>query len=155
MNAIETKLAQLGITLPDAPAPAANYVPFVISGNTLIISGQISKDGDRMLTGKLGAEVSIEDGQKAARVCAINLIAQAKAALGGDLTRLKRVVRLGGFVNGTADFNGHPAVINGASDLMVDVFGDAGKHARAAVGCSNLPFDVSVEVDGMFEIDPA
>lgn len=153
MSDVKTKLAELGIELGNAPAPAANYVPYVISGNQVIISGQISKDGDNLLTGKLGAELSVEDGQKAARVCAIALLAQLNAALGGDWSKLKRVVRLGGFVNSAPDFGDQPAVINGASDLMVAVFGEKGKHARAAVGCAALPFNVSVEIDGIFEIE--
>lgn len=150
---IEARLKELGIILPDAPAPAANYVPYVVSGNHLIISGQISKEGDKLLTGKLGGGVSLEDGQYAARVCAVNLLAQVNAAINGDWSRFRRVLRLGGFVNSTPDFDAQPAVINGASDLMADVFGDNGRHARAAVGCAALPFDVSVEIDGIFEIE--
>ncbi len=150
---IDARLKELGIALPEAPAPAANYVPYVISGNQLIVSGQISKDGDALLTGKLGADVSLEDGQRAARVCAVNLLAQVKAAIGGDWSKLKQVVRLGGFVNSTPEFDGQPAVINGASDLMAEVFGEKGRHARAAVGCASLPFNVSVEIDGIFEIE--
>lgn len=153
MSDIESNLKNAGIVIPDAPAPAANYVPYVISGNQVIVSGQISKDGDTLLTGKLGAEVSVAEGQKAARVCAINLMAQLKSAIGGDWSKLKRVVRLGGFVNCTPDFGDQPAVINGASDLMVEIFGDKGRHARAAVGTSSLPFHVSVEIDAIFEIE--
>jgi len=152
MNTIEAKLASLGISLPDAPAPAANYVPYVQTGNMVFISGQISMGPDGLVTGKLGDGFSIEDGQNAARICAINLIAQLKSACNGDLSRLVRVVRLGGFVNSTQDFTDHPKVVNGASDLMVEVFGDAGRHARAAVGCSSLPLGVAVEVEGLFEI---
>ncbi|MEM9716282.1 MAG: RidA family protein [Pseudomonadota bacterium] len=152
MSDYDAKLAELGITLPDAPAPAANYVPFVQSGNLVYISGQISMGPDGLIKGKLGADTSVEDGQAAARACGINLISQLKAACGGDLSRLVRVVRLGGFVNCTDDFTDQPAVVNGASDLMVAVFGDAGRHARAAVGSSSLPLGVAVEVDGIFEI---
>ena len=152
MNNYDAKLAELGISLPDAPAPAANYVPYVQSGNLIYISGQISMGADGLITGKLGDGFSIEDGQAAARVCAINLIAQLKSACDGDLSKLVRVVRLGGFVNSTQDFTDHPKVVNGASDLMVEVFGDAGRHARAAVGCSSLPLGVAVEVEGLFEI---
>ena len=149
---IEDRLSELNITLPEAPAPAANYVPYVISGNMVYISGQIAIENGQILTGKLGDDISIEEGQRRARVCAINLISQLKSACGGDLEKVKRVVRLGGFVNCTADFNQQPAIVNGASDLMVDVFGEKGRHARAAVGSNALPLDTSVEVDGIFEI---
>ncbi len=149
---INSKLDQLGILIPDAPAPAANYVPWVISGNLLYISGQISKDGDDLLTGKLGDVVSVEQGQAAARVCAINIMAQAKAAL-GDLERVARVVKLGAFVNSTSEFTQQPQVINGASDLIVEVFGEKGKHTRSAVSCPSLPFGVSVEIDAVLEIE--
>jgi len=149
----EARLAKLSETIPDAPAPAANYVPFVISGDLVFISGQISKDGaGNMITGKLGDNMSVEAGQAAAKVCALNLIAQLKAACGGDLDRLTRVVKLGGFVNCTPDFTDHPAVINGASDFIGAVFGDVGAHARAAVGCSSLPLGVAVEIEGIFQI---
>lgn len=148
----EQKLSALGIVLSDAPAPAANYVPFVQVGNLIYVSGQISMGSDGMVKGKLGGDFSVEAGQKAAQLCAVNLISQLRSACGGDLDNLKRVVKLNGFVNSTQDFTDHPAVINGASDLMVEVFGDAGKHARAAVGCSSLPFGVAVEIEGIFEI---
>jgi enamine deaminase RidA (YjgF/YER057c/UK114 family) len=149
---IDARLAELGITLPAAAAPAANYVPFVLTGNQLWIAGQVCFwDGKLKYTGKVGAEVSAEDGIDAARVCGLNILAQAKAAL-GDLDRVVRVVKLGGFVNAPGDFNAHPKVINGASDLIVDVFGDAGKHARFAVGASGLPLDSSVEVDAVMEV---
>lgn len=151
-NPIEAKLQELGYTLPDAPAPAANYVPYVQVGNTLFVSGQIAKDGDTMLNGKLGDDTDVAAGQRAAKVCALNLLAQVKAACDGDLSRLKRVVRLGGFVNCTPEFTDHPAVINGASDFFGEVLGAAGQHARAAVGSSSLPFGVSVEIDGIFEL---
>ncbi len=148
----ETRLADLGITLPEGAAPAANYVPFVQVGDLVYISGQISMENGTMIKGKLGDTMSPEDGYAAARTCGINLIAQVKAACGGDLDRLVRVVKLNGFVNGTQDFGDHPAVVNGASDLMVEVFGEQGRHARAAVGSSNLPFGVAVEVEGVFQI---
>lgn len=152
MGKIDQRLGDLGITLPDPPAPVASYVPFVVSGNLVHISGQVSRaaDGDRL--GKLGETVTLEEGQAAARICGLNLIAQLKAACSGDLDRLVRVVKLGGFVNATPDFAPIPAVINGCSDLMLDVFGDAGRHARSAVGVANLPFGFAVEVDGIFEI---
>ena len=153
MSNFESRLAELGITLPDAPAPAANYVPYVINGSTVFISGQISVGPDGLVKGKLGDTFTVEEGQAAARLCAINLIAQLKSACNGDLSRVKRVIRLGGFVNCTADFTDQPAVVNGASDLMVDVFGDIGRHARAAVGSSSLPLGVAVEVDGIFEVE--
>jgi len=151
-HTIDTKLAELGVTLPEAPAPAANYVPYVQSGDLVYVSGQISKDESGLITGKLGADFTVEQGQAAARVCAINLLAQVKQAAGGDLDRVVRVVRLGGFVNATADFTDHPAVINGASDFIGAVFGDKGAHARAAVGCASLPLGVAVEIEGVFEI---
>ncbi|MDJ0821956.1 MAG: RidA family protein [Paracoccaceae bacterium] len=151
-NAIETRLAELGLTLPDAPAPAANYVPYVLTGNTLYVSGQISQGPEGFITGKLGADVSVEDGAKAAQSCALSLLAQVRAACDGDLTRLKRVVKLVGFVNSTADFTDQPKVINGASDTMVEVLGDVGRHARSAVSAASLPFNVAVEIEGIFEI---
>lgn len=151
---IDARLAELGIELPTPAVPVASYVPFVKTGNLVIISGQITlEDGEVRHVGKLGDNVDAEAGYLAARVCAINLLAQLRAACDGDLDRVMRVVRLGGFVNATPDFKDHPKVINGASDLMKEVFGDAGQHARAAVGCVSLPLGVSVEVEGMFEID--
>lgn len=152
MSAIDRRLSDLGITLPEAPAPAANYVPYVISGNLVFVSGQISRDAGGLITGRLGDGLEVAAGQAAARSCALALIAQLRAALGGDLDRLVRVVKLTGFVNAAPGFTDHPAVINGASDLMVEVFGDAGRHARAAVGSSSLPMDVAVEVEGVFEV---
>lgn len=149
---IETRLAELGITLPDAPAPAANYVPFVITGNLAHISGQISADANGQIKGKLGADMTVEQGAAAARACAISLLAQAKKACGGDLGRVVRLVKLVGFVNSTADFTDQPKVINGASDLMVAVLGDAGRHARSAVSAASLPFGVAVEIEAIFEI---
>lgn len=150
---IESKLLKLGVTLKSGPAPVANYVPFVRSGNMLIVSGQLCFDGDGKLavTGKLGGGVSIDDGQKAARACAINLLAQVKAAV-GDLDKVVRVVRLGGFINSVPDFLEGPKVMNGASDLMVAAFGDKGRHARTTVGVAVLPADAAVEVEGMFEV---
>ena len=148
----ETRLNDLGITLPNSPAPAANYVPFVQVGDLVYVSGQIAMDADGMILGKLGDGFSVDDAYKAARVCGINLIAQLSAACGGDLNRLVRVVKLKGFVNATQDFADHPKVVNGASDLMVEVFGEQGRHARAAVGSSSLPFGVAVEVEGIFQI---
>ncbi len=148
----ETKLAELGVTLPDAPAPAANYVPYVVVGNLVHVSGQIAQGPDGFITGKLGADMDVEAGAAAARTCAIALLAQVKAACGGDLDRLVKVVKLGGFVNSTPDFTDQPKVINGASDLMAEALGDAGKHARAAVSAPSLPFGVAVEIDGIFQI---
>ena len=150
---IDTRLADLGIDLPAAAAPAANYVPFVRSGNLVFISGQVAMDKDGFVTGKLGESTSDEAGVAAARLCGLALIAQLRAACDGDLDRVKKVVKLGGFVNCTPDFGQHPKVINGCSDLMVEVFGsEIGSHARAAVGSSSLPFGVAVEIEGIFEI---
>ena len=151
MSSPESRLAELGITLPEPMAPVANYVPFVISGNMLFISGQVSAGPDGLAQGRLGEDLTLEQGQAAAKLCAINLIAQCKAAV-GDLSRIQRVVKLGGFVNAHADFTDLPEVINGCSDLMVEVFGDKGRHARAAVASPVLPRGVAVEVDGIFEI---
>ncbi|MBR2655442.1 RidA family protein [Yoonia sp.] len=152
MSMIETRLAELGVTLPDAPAPAANYVPFVQTGNLVHVSGQISANADGMIKGKLGAELDAEAGADAARACAISLLAQLKAACGGDIDRLVRVVKLVGFVNSTPDFGDQPKVINGASDFMVAALGDKGRHARSAVSAASLPFGVAVEIEGIFEI---
>jgi len=149
---IEAKLAELGVTLPDAPAPAANYVPFVQVGDTIYVSGQISNGPDGLITGKLGADMSPKDGAAAARTCAISLLAQVRAACDGDLDRLVRVVKLTGFVNSTADFTDQPTVINGASDFLVAALGDAGRHARSAVGTASLPLGVAVEIEGIFQI---
>ena len=148
----ETRLAELGVTLPAAPAPAANYVPYVIVGDMVNVSGQISGDANGRINGKLGDNFTVEQGQAAAKTCAISLMAQVKSACGGDLDRLVQVVKLGGFVNCTPEFVDHPAVINGASDFIGEVFGDAGKHARAAVGSSSLPLGVAVEIEGIFQI---
>ena len=153
-STIDARLKELGIELPEAPAPAANYVPFVQTGNLVIVSGQLPMvAGEIKSLGRLGDALTIDDGYSAARICAINLIAQVKAACEGDLDRVVRCVKLGGFVNGTPDFQHHPAIINGASDLMVEVFGDKGRHARFAVGAGNLPFNVTVEIDAVFEIE--
>ncbi len=149
---VNKKLAELGISLPDAPAPAANYVPFVRTGNLVYVSGQVSMDADGLVRGKLGENMSVEDAQKAARLCALNLLAQVNAACDGDLNKVVQVVKLTGFVNATPDFTQHPQVVNGASDLMAEVFGDAGRHSRAAVGSSSLPLGVAVEVEGIFQI---
>ncbi len=149
---IEARLAELGITLPEGTAPQANYVPFTISGTLVFISGQVAKLGDELITGKLGAGVDIETGRRAARACALNLIAHLKSACDGDLDRVTRCLKLGGFVQGTPDFTDAPVVMNGASDLMVDVFGEAGRHARFAVAVACLPLDTAVEVDAVFEI---
>jgi enamine deaminase RidA (YjgF/YER057c/UK114 family) len=153
VGAIEQKLTSLGITLPIAPAPVANYVGFVRTGNLVIVSGQVCFDaqGKLIAKGKLGAGVTVEQGAAAARGCAVNLLAQLKAAL-GDLDKVVRVVRLGGFINSAPDFLDGPKVLNGASDLMVQVFGDKGRHARTTVGVASLPADASVEVEGIFEV---
>ena len=153
MSAIDTRLAELGIDLPEPVAPVANYVPFVRTGNQVFISGQISIGNDGLVKGTLGGDMDIAAGQAAARLCAINLISQLKAACEGDLSRVKRVVKLGGFVAATAGFTDIPQVINGCSDLMVEVFGDAGRHARSAVSCPVLPLGAAVEVDGIFEVE--
>ena len=150
---IEARIAELGVTLPQAAAPAANYVPFVRTGNQLFISGQIPMGSDGIqFQGKLGAGTSIEDGQAAARLCAINLLAQAKAAL-GDLDKVVRLVKIVGFVNSTPDFSDQPKVMNGASDFLVEALGDRGRHARSAVGVAGLPFGVAVEVEAVFEVE--
>ena len=149
---ITARLAELGVTLPDAPAPAANYVPYVQVGNTVYVSGQISAGPDGFITGKLGDTMSAEEGAAAAKTCAISLLAQLKAACGGDIERLVRVVKLTGFVNSTADFGDQPKVINGASDFLVEALGDKGRHSRSAVSAASLPFGVAVEIEGIFEI---
>ncbi len=149
---VEERLAELGITLPDAPTPAANYVPFVRTGNLVHVSGQVPMKDGAFVLGKLGATMSVEEGAATARLCALSLLAQARAACGGDLERLVRVVKLVGFVNSTADFGDQPKVVNGASDLMVEVLGDKGRHARSAVSAASLPFGVAVEIEGIFEV---
>ena len=150
---IDARLAQLGIELPEAAAPAANYVAYVVSGTNVHIAGQLPmEDGKVKYVGKVGGDVSLEDGEAAARLCALNIIAQLKAACGGDLDRVVRILKLNGFVNAPGNFGDQPAVINGASNLIVEVFGDVGKHARSAVGIGSLPFNASVEIDALVEI---
>ena len=153
MGKIADRLKELNIELPQAAAPVANYVGWVRAGNLIFTAGQIPlKDGKPVCTGKAGADVSIEEAEEAARLCAINAIAQAAAALDGDLDRIVRVVKLTGFVNADNDFTQHPQVVNGASNLMVEIFGEAGRHARSAVGSPSLPLDVTVEVEAVFEV---
>jgi enamine deaminase RidA (YjgF/YER057c/UK114 family) len=149
----ENRLSELGIALPDPAAPVANYVPASRTGNLLMVSGQLGFDLEGKLTaiGKVGAEVSVEEAKAAARLCAINILAQAKASL-GSLDTVARIVRLGGFIAATPEFTQHPAVMNGASDLMVEVFGDAGRHARTTVGVTSLPLDSPVEIEALIEI---
>ncbi len=149
---IASRLAKLGVDLPDAPAPAANYVPFVQMGDIVYISGQISNGPDGLIVGKLGADMDVSAGAAAARTCAISLLAQVRAACGGDIERLVRVVKLTGFVNSTADFTDQPKVINGASDFLVEALGDAGRHSRSAVSAASLPLGVAVEIEGIFQI---
>ncbi len=152
MHAIDQRLAQLGITLPDAPAPAANYVPFVVVGNLVHISGQISQNEHGLILGRLGEDLSFEQGAEAARRCAISLLAQLKKATAGDWDRLDRAVKLVGFVNSTPDFTDQPKVINGASDFLVAVLGEAGRHARSAVSAASLPLGVAVEIEAVFAL---
>ena len=150
---IESRLQNLGITLPDAPVPSANYLPFRRSGNQVFIAGQVSITSEQSATGKVGVDLSVDDGYAAARLCGLNILAQLRAAVGEDIDRA-RAIKLGGFVNAPADFNSPPGVINGASDLLVEIFGDeAGKHARFAVAVSSLPGGAAVEVDAIFEIE--
>lgn len=152
---IEKRLSDLGIVLPAATAPVANYVPWVMTGSLVVVSGQLPfhESGKLFAKGILGSDVELDDGIQAAHHCALNLLAQLREACQGDLDRVKRVVRLGGFVACTVDFTDHPKVINGASDVIAKIFdGEAGRHARAAVGCSSLPLGAAVEVDGLFEI---
>jgi enamine deaminase RidA (YjgF/YER057c/UK114 family) len=150
---IETRLAEMGLSLPDAPAPAANYVPWVLDGTTVWVSGQISEGPDGRIVGKLGENMAAEQGAEAARACALSLLAQVRAACGGDLSRLQRVLKLTVFVNSTPEFKDQPKVANGASDLLVDLLGDAGRHARSAVSAASLPFGVAVEIEGVFSIE--
>jgi enamine deaminase RidA (YjgF/YER057c/UK114 family) len=149
---IANRLAQLGITLPEVAAPAANYVPFLRSGRIVQVSGQLSRLGTQAIKGTVGVDLTLEQGQAAARLCAINLIAQFRAACGGDLDRVVRVLRLGGYVQVGPQFDAIPAVINGASDLIVEVFGDKGRHTRSAVGAYRLPLGLAVEIDAMIEV---
>jgi enamine deaminase RidA (YjgF/YER057c/UK114 family) len=151
---IDQRLADLGIALPEPAPPAGSYVPFVVVERLLVISGQLPlKDRAVAFTGRVGHDLTVEDGVAAARLCGINLLAQARAACKGDLDRVRRVVRLGGFVNCGADFTLHPQVLNGASELMVEVFGEIGRHARFAVGAPSLPLGAAVEIEGLFEVD--
>lgn len=153
MSRIEDRLAELGLSVPMAPTPAANYIPWVRTGNLVYIAGQVPmKDGAFRWVGKVGANWTLEQGQAAAREVALNVLSQLKTALDGDLDRVVQAVKLNGFVNCTPDFIQQPHVINGASELMIAVFGDAGRHARSAVGVAQLPFGVAVEIDGVFEV---
>lgn len=150
---INAKLQELGLSLPAVAAPAANYVPYIVSGNMVFVSGQIPfLNGETMHLGRVGDDLGAEDGAAAAQACALNILAQVNDAVGGDFSRVKRCVKLGGFVNCTPDFTNQPLVINGASNLIADVMGDAGKHARFAVGAPSLPLGVAVEIDAVFEI---
>ena len=154
MSAIDNRLKELGIELPVPAKPVANYVGWVRTGNLVFTSGQVTlKDGKLEYVGKAGADFTTEDAAKAARLCAINVIAQLKDACGGNLDRVKHIVKVVGFVNGTPEFKEHPKVVNGASDLFVEVFGDKGKHARSAVGAGSLPLNVAVEVEAVAEIE--
>ena len=151
-SSIEKRIADLGVTLPAPGAPAGNYVPFVIAGNLVFMAGPVAREAGKMkYTGKVGRDLSVEDGQAAAKLCAVNLLSQLKAAC-GDLDRVERCVRLGGFVNSPPDFLDHPKVVNGASDFIVEVFGERGQHARTAVGVSALPLDSAVEVEAIFQL---
>jgi enamine deaminase RidA (YjgF/YER057c/UK114 family) len=152
MGEVDLRLAALGIELPAVGAPVANYVPVVVHGGLATVSGQLPRDGERLITGRVGETMSIDDGRLAARACAIAIIAALRQALDGDLDRVERLVQLTGFVNAPAGFSAHPQVVNGASDLMVQVFGEKGRHARAAVGVSSLPLDAAVEVSAVFAV---
>lgn len=150
---IEARLRELGIVLPEPAAPLANYVPFTVDNGLVVVSGQVPiRDGRIAHTGKLGGAVSVEEGQNAARLCLVNVLAQLRAACGGDLDRVRRVMRLGGFIAAPPEFTEHARVMNGASDLAVEVFGEAGRHARSTIGVPSLPGDAAVEVEGMFAI---
>ena len=151
---VKERLEALGLELPEAAAPAANYVPYVRTGSLVFISGQVPVAGGKLAyRGKVGVDYSLEEAQQAARLVGVNIVAVLRDACGGDLERVRRCVKLGGFVNCSDDFENHPAVINGASDLMVEIFGDLGRHARFAVGTNKLPFDVPVEIDAVFEVE--
>lgn len=153
MGTIDARLQELGLRLPTAMPPMANYMAFVVSGSLVVVSGQVpAEDGRIAVTGKVGAEVSVEQGQAAARLCFLNVLTQLRSACDGDLDRVRRVVRLGGFVAAGADFSQHAVVMNGASDLAVAVFGEAGRHARSTIGVPSLPGNAAVEVEGMFEL---
>ena len=152
-SSIDKRLADLGVTLPAPGSPAGNYVPFVTVGDLVFMAGQVAREAGKMkYTGKVGRDLSIEQGHAAARLCAVNLLSQLKAACGGDLDRVERCVRLGGFVNSPPDFLDHPKVVNGASDFIVEVFGERGQHARTAVGVAALPLDSAVEVEAIFQL---
>ena len=148
-----SRLSAMGLNLPELVAPLANYVPYVVSGNIVYVSGQISQNSDGLIKGKLGDDMDVESGAAAARTCALYLLAQVLKACDGDISRLKRVLKLTGFVNSTLDFTQQPAVINGASDLLVELLGDSGRHARSAVSAASLPLGVAVEIEGIFEIE--
>lgn len=151
---IDTRLRALGIELPEPSSPGANYEPYLGVGNLLFLTGQLCHwNSERLFVGKLGEQFDVEEGQEAARVCALNLVSVLRVALGGDLDRVIKTVRLAGYVNSTPEFHGQSQVMNGASDLFVDVFGEAGRHTRMAVGVSALPYNVAVEVEGVFEVD--
>lgn len=153
MGEIDKRLAELGVTVPEPAAPVANYVGWVKTGNLVFTAGQVPlKDGKFLYQGKVGKDVTVEEAAEAAKLCAINIIAQVKVACGGDLDRVKRIVKLVGFVNGVPEFADQPKVINGASDFMVAVFGDKGKHARSAVGAGSLPLNLSVEIEAVVEV---
>jgi enamine deaminase RidA (YjgF/YER057c/UK114 family) len=155
MPRIDARLKELGITLPEPNAPVANYIPFVVVGSLVFVSGQVSNGPQGVIKGTLGAGLDVAAGQAAARLCGLSLLAHMKTACGGDLDRVERLVKLGGFVSATPEFTAIPAVVNGCSDLMVEVFGDAGRHARSAVGCPSLPLGAAVEVDAVFEVKGA
>ena len=152
MSVIEAKLSELGVTLPDVAAPAANYVPYVVVGDMVYVSGQISMNADGLIVGKVGADLDTQAGADAAKTCAISLLAALKAACDGDIDRLVRVVKLVGFVNSTPDYTDQPKVINGASDFLVEALGDKGRHARSAVSAGALPLGVAVEIEAIFQI---
>jgi enamine deaminase RidA (YjgF/YER057c/UK114 family) len=153
MGRVDARLKELGIELPTPAPPMANYIPFSTTGNLVIVSGQVPlEDGKIRYVGKVGASLSIEEGRAAVRLCFINVLAQLRVACGGDLDRVRKVVRLGGFIASPADFSQHPTVMNGASDLAVEIFGEAGRHARTTIGVPALPGDCAAEVEGMFEI---
>jgi enamine deaminase RidA (YjgF/YER057c/UK114 family) len=151
-SSVEARLAELGLTLVEPAAPAANYVSYVVSGSLVFVSGQISQDANGPIRGKLGADMDVEAGAAAARTCGLALIAQARAAAGGDLDRIRRAVKLLGLVNCTPEFTDQPKVVNGCSDLLVAAFGESGRHARSAVGAPSLPLGAAVEIEGIFEL---
>ncbi len=153
-NAVGRRLADIGVVLPKASAPTASYVPVRRSGNLAFVSGQVPRlDGLNRYVGRVGVEVSVEEAKAAARLCTLNMLAQLSAFLGGDLDRVSGCIRVGGYVNAVPEFGEHPDIINAASDLIVAAFGESGRHARIAVGCGSLPRNVSVEIEGVFEID--